>query len=438
MQQLESDKIKVQAALSSAAKNLTQEEAYAAKAFTSLAQTYCQQINLAATFTLATCTAFPSSSELSNLGVLADTERYETAYGRWESWQAMQNTWNTKQASLTEPQARLAEFAVQYPPDKLNFIKAEDINLTKDETVLASQNASLTERLKQLEQEFNAAKGQLEKTQRYHHQLQLEFEKTAGQKKVLEDNLHQALARLDKGWQTAASTLNTAVLEKLYNEQRNLAQAPDQLRQLGVTRLDEVSYREQLTFDMDGVDEEARRPLAQLEAEEKLLLAQQQTVRENVGGLRRQHAKVTEILDQRAKLNVAHKNAAQEAELYKRLSGYLDYKQIQQYLLKEAEQGIVAEANAVLDRISSGTLRLDFSEESKSDTAKSEILDLVLYNAATQSKRLPTELLSGSQQFRIAVSLALGIGRFASSRTQPVSSVIIDEGFGSLDKVALR
>src|SRR6058998_3369475 len=36
--------------------------------------------------------------------------------------------------------------------------------------------------------------------------------------------------------------------------------------------------------------------------------------------------------------------------------------------------------------------------------------------------------------FRVAVSLALGIGQYASRQHRPIESVIIDEGFGCLDK----
>jgi DNA repair protein SbcC/Rad50 len=46
--------------------------------------------------------------------------------------------------------------------------------------------------------------------------------------------------------------------------------------------------------------------------------------------------------------------------------------------------------------------------------------------------------LSGSQRFRVAVSVALAVGRFASGRARPLESVIIDEGFGSLDKDGLQ
>ena len=53
---------------------------------------------------------------------------------------------------------------------------------------------------------------------------------------------------------------------------------------------------------------------------------------------------------------------------------------------------------------------------------------------------IDVKYLSGSQKFRVAVAVALAIGRFATSGTEarPLESVIIDEGFGSLDKDGLR
>jgi exonuclease SbcC len=43
--------------------------------------------------------------------------------------------------------------------------------------------------------------------------------------------------------------------------------------------------------------------------------------------------------------------------------------------------------------------------------------------------------LSGSQRFRVAVALALAVGRFASRQARPLEAVIIDEGFGCLDRL---
>ena len=42
--------------------------------------------------------------------------------------------------------------------------------------------------------------------------------------------------------------------------------------------------------------------------------------------------------------------------------------------------------------------------------------------------------LSGGQRFRLAVSLALAICRFANGKSRALESIIIDEGFGSLDR----
>ena len=47
---------------------------------------------------------------------------------------------------------------------------------------------------------------------------------------------------------------------------------------------------------------------------------------------------------------------------------------------------------------------------------------------------VPIVLASGSQRFRIAVRLALAIGQYIRRESRRIESVIIDEGFGSLDK----
>ena len=61
-------------------------------------------------------------------------------------------------------------------------------------------------------------------------------------------------------------------------------------------------------------------------------------------------------------------------------------------------------------------------------------LELEAYNRQTGEKPINVAFLSGSQKFRVAVSLALGIGQYASRQHRPIESVIIDEGFGCLDR----
>jgi exonuclease SbcC len=64
----------------------------------------------------------------------------------------------------------------------------------------------------------------------------------------------------------------------------------------------------------------------------------------------------------------------------------------------------------------------------------SKCSSLILYNHATGEKPTAVALTSGSQRFCIAVSLALAIGQYVGNNTRNIESVIIDEGFGSLDK----
>ena len=138
------------------------------------------------------------------------------------------------------------------------------------------------------------------------------------------------------------------------------------------------------------------------------------------------------IQDRRKELEQQHLKTVQLGGRYKELAHLLGRDGLQHHLVQKAEMGIVYHANEVLDRISGGTLRLELRSNAERKTG---VLDLVAYNMAiSASEAQPIKLLSGSQQFRVSVSLALGIGKYAGNENHRVESVIIDEGFGSLDE----
>ncbi len=107
---------------------------------------------------------------------------------------------------------------------------------------------------------------------------------------------------------------------------------------------------------------------------------------------------------------------------------------LQRHLVRQAERRIVDISNGILDRLSGGQLRLDLRPESIGASRDDEVLDLVAYSKAAGAAPIGVAFLSGSQRFRVAVSLALGIGQYASRQHRPIESVIIDEGFGCLDR----
>ncbi len=133
----------------------------------------------------------------------------------------------------------------------------------------------------------------------------------------------------------------------------------------------------------------------------------------------------------RAELEEQARAADRCAVLYRTLSELLGRKGLQLHQVRKAERGIIDFANQVLDRLSSGRffLRLCSDSDQNSDQAfHMEALD------RQSGEAFGLSFLSGSQKFRVAVSLALGIGQYASRGHRPIESVIIDEGFGCLDR----
>jgi DNA repair exonuclease SbcCD ATPase subunit len=106
--------------------------------------------------------------------------------------------------------------------------------------------------------------------------------------------------------------------------------------------------------------------------------------------------------------------------------------QLQGKLVEAARVGITEAANRELDAISRGTLRLEMQRKVKRNGEEAE-LELMVLDRAAVREPIDAAYLSGSQRFRVAVALALGIGQYVGGAARGQRAVIIDEGFGSLD-----
>lgn len=144
------------------------------------------------------------------------------------------------------------------------------------------------------------------------------------------------------------------------------------------------------------------------------------------------HKELTDRRTQREALTAQHRDAAERHRLLARLDKLLGDTGLQLELVRDAEEQIVAFANETLQHLSDGDLSLE--EDTTADSTKT--FDLRARRAGGEP--IGVAFLSGSQRFRVAVSIALAVGRFASGRARPLESVIIDEGFGSLDPQGLQ
>ena len=123
-------------------------------------------------------------------------------------------------------------------------------------------------------------------------------------------------------------------------------------------------------------------------------------------------------------------------ERHRKLHGWLGKDGLLRELVRDAERDIVRFAQETLKNLSGGDLEIELQNPSD---GKDEAL-VLLVRRAGDPEVIPVKFLSGSQKFRVAVAIAVAIGKFAAgtSSARPLESVIIDEGFGSLDRDGLH
>jgi DNA repair exonuclease SbcCD ATPase subunit len=167
---------------------------------------------------------------------------------------------------------------------------------------------------------------------------------------------------------------------------------------------------------------EERRSLAQHQLTESL--NQRDQARETLRRLEEVWERRTQI---EAELGDAHRRRAR----YHRLADLLGRGGLQGYLMNTAIQGISHLANETLARISGGQLQIQILRQA-SVRGEGEIV-IQATDLTSSDAPLDVQFISGSQQFRTSVALAAGIGQYAGRGIGSVRSLIIDEGFGSLD-----
>ncbi len=136
----------------------------------------------------------------------------------------------------------------------------------------------------------------------------------------------------------------------------------------------------------------------------------------------------------RRDLTEQHRDLDRNHTLHDELARLLGPNGLQRDIVRTAEREIVRYANDTVRNLSSGdlTIELDTSEEGPDRAFTLKV------RRADDPTPIGVQFLSGSQKFRVAVAVALAIGRFASGQARPLESVIIDEGFGSLDRDGLQ
>jgi len=253
--------------------------------------------------------------------------------------------------------------------------------------------------------------------------------------KEINTNQESYIRQLDPVWLPHIDELEQKTIRALETERDTLVQYDGLYRGVNAARQTVERLSGQITELEQLISEISVE--AQVDPEKvkgSLSVAQKATT--DAGNEKSQAELALQLLEERkrerAEVEAKKLEADRMVYLYSIIAEQLGKQGIQQALVNRAEIDIVNKANDVLYNLSAGRWSLALREQGKNEKA----LDVVVYDAKTGGNApIPIVLASGSQRFRIAISLALAIGQYIRQESRRIESVIIDEGFGSLDKI---
>ncbi len=324
--------------------------------------------------------------------------------------------------------------------------------LPNDHAQLRQQAAALEVREKSLFKDIDAKRLQLSEIDKEIEHLHQEREQVRAElarceskikeQQLIRDNADRSLANLVKQlpalWQTQANQAGFALIHTLRGEIQQLEAAgtDDRGRDLEQARLQVDTLEHDLRHleqQEAGFPPEAREDPQAIQARLVEARRADHACDQALSEAQKQLALLENYQAQREQLQQELQSIEKELVIQRTLCELLGKDRLQLYLVRRAERQVVEYANAVLDRLSGGQLYLKLAGEAGGEGSSAKALDLEAYNRSAADRPINVAFLSGSQKFRVAVSLALGIGQYASRRHRPIESVIIDEGFGCLD-----
>ena len=378
-------------------------------------------------------TAFPTEGDLVEAKTQVDElpavrRRFQEARADYERWNALKLQAGASAQTLRNQEAEL-------PPDA-PALREEHARLEAEDVEL---RASLPAQRAQVRKEQDLLDGLTEERKDLSQRL-AEKDRQGEEQKGRCRNHREAIANvrqlLPPAWREQVDAATLSALETWQVERNDLENrgVEAQVRELQGARatLEALARRKaELEAEQGLVPDEAR---CQPEQFAKRLLAarQEQTARELVlDEARHDGQRLADRRERRRQLQEQFRALDRQHVLYRTLVEKLGRKGLQLHLMRQAERGIVDFSNAILDRLSGGQFCLRLRGDEGGDAEQA--LRLEAYDRrCDQVFGLP--FLSGSQRFRVAVSVALGVGQYASRQHRPIESVIIDEGFGCLDR----
>lgn len=238
-------------------------------------------------------------------------------------------------------------------------------------------------------------------------------------------------AEVSREWAEHPACDDKKALEALRGERDKLHSAEGREEELRAARVRRAQNEREIAIyqaDLDAIPPGRRRVVA--DVEEELEAATHALERAGVN-LREAERRLSELERQQeaaARAREERDEAAREFNYYKRLADAFGKHNLQAVIVQRAQEDIKRHANTILGRLTGNAWQVELKEDETHTELEIQARDLTQPGTPTR----PFEYLSGGEQFRVAVSLAVAIGQsVVGGRT--ADTLIIDEGFGTLD-----
>jgi DNA repair exonuclease SbcCD ATPase subunit len=325
-------------------------------------------------------------------------------------------------------------------------LPADHAKIRSDHVRLVAEEKSLSDGLTAKRRELETARQEVERLTAERGEIDKEIvainaeveseEKLRGQ---CRQSLSRALQQLSEDWRSAAERAGIGDLFRWQSERDALVeqQTDERAKQLAEAQANRTVLRKHLV-ELESSEKELP-PEARQNPDDIIAQIRSAQTAETERDSKRTEAmlKEAELVQrgkQREKLQLDCLEAQAELKHAQLLTKLLSREYLQLHLIRTAERHVVYHANAILDSLSGGQLSLRLVGDADGEGTGEKALQLEAVNRDVGDRPINVAFLSGSQKFRVAVSLALGLGKYASKGHRPIESIIIDEGFGSLDR----
>jgi len=169
----------------------------------------------------------------------------------------------------------------------------------------------------------------------------------------------------------------------------------------------------------------------------QMVSAQQKEAQEASGSLK---ARLQHLQSQEKKKNEKEAQLtaiSKEATIYSELAKAFGKKGIQMMLIETALPDIENEANELLGRMTDNRMHVKF--DTQKPTKKGEVQETLEIVISDELGNRPYETYSGGEAFRIDFAIRIALSKLLAKRAgAPLPTLIIDEGFGTLDNTGIE